>query len=255
MPDFKKILEHVERDKIISKLVNGETPKDVAQYLKLKFNKKEEAHLRVGAALLQEFIDKYFDQYKFLNKVVEDEKSNKTDKIVYESLLNNKAWKERIADIADGEIDLKKRISDLIVRLEARAEQVFDKIQENPGNFKGDYVLLKYFDALTALLSTADKVINERPDTLIEHNISISMVEQNSVLIQDTIRELLLELSPDVSSRFMELLTAKLSKLSPDMPVTKYKTIEARGEAVDNIVPIALFEPIESDDYSFEVET
>jgi hypothetical protein len=252
MSDFKKILAHPEKDKIIGKLVNGESAKDVAQYLKLKYNDKDSSHLRLSAALLEEFIDKYLDQYKFLNKIVDDEKSGKTDKIVYESLLNNKAWKDRIAGLVDDELDLKKKIREMLVRVEVRAEQVFDKIQENPGNFKGDYVLLKYFEAITQMMNAADKIVNERPDKLIQHNISIQMVEQHSVAFQEAIRELLVELDPEISARFMELLTRKLSKLKSDDVLTspQQRTIEARTADFESSVPIALL----GEDYSFAEE-
>ena len=40
-------------------------------------------------------------------------------------------------------------------------EQIFDKIQENPGSTKLDYVMTKYFELSTMLLEKADKIINK----------------------------------------------------------------------------------------------
>ena len=234
MSKFKKLTEHVERDKIIGKLVNGEPPADVATYLKLKYHGDDEAHLRLPASALQEFVDQYLGQYKFLNQVLEEEKTGKLDKKLAESLLNNKVWKERAAEYMDKEINLKKMIQAMIIIVQARAEQVFDKIQENPGSFKGDYVLIKYFDAIFNAIEKADKVINERPDTLIQTNISIQMVEQHSVAFQEAIRELLLELDPEISARFMDLLTSKLSKLKPEgLPAPR--SVDERLQAVSKI--------------------
>ena len=234
MSNFKKLLDHPEHDKIIGKLVNGDLPGEVAQYLKLKYHGEDEAHLRLSAALLKEFVEQYLSQYKFLNQVLEEEKTGKLDKKLAESLINNKAWKERSAEYMDKEIDLKKRIQQVIIMIEARAEQVFDKIQENPGSFKGDYVLIKYFNELTTALERADRLINERPDKLIQHDITIHMVEQHSVAFQEAIRELLSELDEEISARFMELLTEKLGKLKPNVPVLR--SVDDRLQVIDKLM-------------------
>ncbi len=244
MADIDKLINHPEKDKIIGKLFSGESPRDVAQYLKLKFHGKDEQHLRLSAVFLKELIDKYFGQYKLLDQIIADEKSGKLNTKLAESLINNKVWQERMQENLDKEIDLKKRIQQMIQAIEARAEQVFDKIQENPGNLKGggDYILLKYFDLLINALEKADKIINERPDKLIQADITINMVEQHSVAFQEAIRELLMELDPEISARFMDLLTRKLAKLRDGTAVS----VDTQLEEVDKLLP-AEFEEIDAD--------
>lgn len=246
MAQFEKLLQHPERDKLVAKLISGDTPKQISEYLKIKYNKPEDKNNRLSASLLEEFRDKYINQQEFLAKIIEEERQGKLDKKIAESLLNNKAWKDRLAQLADDQIDLKKKILDVLHVLEVRAEQVFDKIQENPGNFKGDYVLLKYFDLLGQLIEKADKVINERPDQTIQHNISIQMVEQHSVAFQEAIRELLTELDPDISARFLDLLTKKMSQLksSADFGLSmpqKPQSIEKQHKEVDKLLVKAEF--------------
>lgn len=232
MADIDKLLNHPEKDKIIGKLFAGETPRDVAQYLKLKFHGKDEQHLRLSAAYLKDLVEKYFGHYKLLDQIIADEKSGKLNTKLAESLVNNKVWQERMQENLDQEIDLKKRIQQMITLIEARAEQVFDKLQENPAMLKGggDYILLKYFDLLINALEKADKIINERPDKLIQADITINMVEQHSAVFQEAIRELLLELDPEISARFMDLLTLKLTRLRDGTP-----TIGSQIEAVESI--------------------
>jgi len=251
MADFEKILSHKDRDKIIGRLVDGELPKDIAQSLKIQYPDKDQANLRLSASLLQEFIDKYFNQYQFLNKIVLDEKTGKHDKIVYESLLNNKSWKDRVAKLADNEIDLKKQIQNLVTIVQDRMEQVFDKIQENPNGTKVDYVFIKYIDAIDKLYHSVNKIVNERPDQVIQHDISVTMVEQHSVAFQEAIRETLLELSPEVSALFMDKLTNKLNGMQPDtVSLPKPKSVETRRKEIINLLPEAVFD--EEEDYTFE---
>ncbi len=75
--------------------------------------------------------------------------------------------------------------------------------------------MVKYFDLLFQAIEKADKVINERPDQRIEHTYTVQMVEQHSVAFQEAIRDLLLELGPEQSARFMELLNERLTDLKP----------------------------------------
>jgi hypothetical protein len=251
MSDFKKILDHPEKQKIIDKLVGGDSPKDVAQYLKIKYSDDDQKHLRVPASLLKEFADKHLDQCGFLNKVIKADRNGKLDSKIAESLVNNETWKDRLARYADREIDLKDKILQMLHMLEIRSEQLFDKIQENPGGIKIDYVMAKYFDLLFIAIEKADKIVNERPDQLIEHTYTVQMVEEYSVAIQEAIREVLLEMGPEHSARFMELLNAKLSgiKNPGDAPVRSFRDREAeakkllaKGEKVDAEMKEAGFE-------------
>lgn len=235
MANFKKILDHPEKQKVIDKLVSGDTPKDVAQYLKLKFHGKDEAHLRLSANLLKEFQEQHLDQTGFINKVVKADGDNKLSKQIAQSLVESKEWRERVAETQGQEIDLKEKINSMLHLLEARAEQVFDKIQENPGSTKADYVMVKYFDLLFQAIEKADKVINERPDQRIEHTYTVQMVEEHALAFQEAIRDLLLELGPEQSARFMELLNERLTQIKDptNLPVLP---VEKRSEEVDKML-------------------
>ena len=51
-------------------------------------------------------------------------------------------------------------VNQVLTMVEARAEQIFDKIQENPRVTRDDYVLIKYFENLCQLIEKADKLVN-----------------------------------------------------------------------------------------------
>ena len=127
--DINKLINHPEKDKIIGKLFSGESPREVAQYLKLKFHDKDEKHLRLSAAFLKDIVDKYFGQYKFLDQIIADEKSGKLNSKLAESLINNKVWQERMSESLDQEIDLKKRIQQMITVLN-RFSMLYRPIQQ-----------------------------------------------------------------------------------------------------------------------------
>lgn len=213
MSDFQKIIDHPDQDKIIGKLVSGESAAKVAEYLKVKYHQKDETHLRLSPNLLKEFIEKYLSQYDSLDKIISADKSNKLDKKLAQSILNNKTWKERLAEKEDKEIDIKAKILEILHILEIRAEQVFDQIQQDPKNFKGDYVLIKYFEMLFNAIEKADKIVNDKPDQVIEHSYTVRMVQQHSTAFQEAIRDVLREMDPEFSALFMDRLAERLEAL------------------------------------------
>jgi len=217
--DFSKIINHPEKDSIISRLVSGDPPEMVSEYLKVKYPGKDQVHLRIPITILKEFSQKYLDRYKFMEKLVEDQKNGQISDEISKSLINNKTWRDRVAEFADKEIDLKQKIQQLVIIIEARAEQIFDKLQENPLPSKHDYILIQYLEKLIMACEKADKIVNERPDSVVQHNITVQMVEQQSAFIQEAIRDVLQEMDPEFSAKFLERLSARLQNMDTSASV------------------------------------
>jgi hypothetical protein len=235
MSDFSKIVDHPEKTTIITKLVSAESPKLIAKYLKDKYSKPDEAHLRVPATLLQEFLDTYADHYGYVKKIVSGNADSKLDKKIAESLLDNKAWKERILDSAEKEFNYVDKIHNVLTILETRAEQIFDLIQSDPENTRTDYVFTKYMEMLMLVIEKADKLKNDRPDVRIEHSYTIQMVEQHSVAFQEAIKRVLARLGPEYTTVFMDILNEEMSKMKPEDMVPKPLSIENETKALDGI--------------------
>jgi hypothetical protein len=214
MADFTKIIDHPEKTTIISKLVSGESPKVVSKYLKDKYPKPDEGHLRVPATTLQEFLDTYANHHGQVKKIVGRHVNSKMDKKIHESLLDTRAWRERVLEGVDKEINYLERLDNVLTILETRAEQLFDKIQGDPEDTRTDYVFTKYMELLMLAIEKGDKIRNDRPDVRVEHTYTVQMVEQQSVAIQEAIRRVLERLGPEYSSMFMELMSEELSKMS-----------------------------------------
>lgn len=213
--DFSLITDHPDFKDIIDKIMVGESPKDICNWLKVKYPDKDQKHLQISAKSLQDFIDKHDNVVSLVKRDIAMVKVGDEQK-VSASLLSNKTYRERILELAkkdiDKELDIKKTVAELVLICRDRMEQVFDKIQENPTNTKADYVLLKYFETLFLALEKFDKISNG-PEQVIHQNFTIQILEQHSATIVDTIRETLAEVDPDVSLLFMEKLSLNLGKL------------------------------------------
>jgi hypothetical protein len=241
MADFKKIVDHPEKQTIITKLVSGDSPKAVSKYLKDKYEQPDEAHLRLSATLLQEFIDTYADHHGYIKKIISDDLSTKLDKKIAESLLNNKEWRKRLEETAEEHIDFKKKLAHLLTILEARAEQLFDLIQSNPEGIKTDYIFTKYMELLMQAIEKGDKIVNEKADIKIEHSYTVQMVEQQSIIFQQAIKRSLERLGPKYASMFMDILQEEIAKINPQsisqaIPVIN---LEKDNKAVDKLLDSA----------------
>jgi hypothetical protein len=213
--DFTKIIDHPDKTVIISKLVSGDSPKVVSAYLKDKYPKPDEGHLRVSATTLQEFLDSYGDSNAYVKKVIQRDADSKIDRKIAESLMDIRPWRERVIDGVKKELNYLDKLDGLMTIMETRAEQIFDLIQNDPESTKTDYIFTKYAEILMQIIEKCDKIKNDRPDVRIEHTYTVQMVEQQSVAFQEAIRRVLERLDPGISSLFMDLLSQELGKMNP----------------------------------------
>ena len=153
----------------------------------------------------------------------------KIEKKIAESLKNNKTYQERLNDLANNELDIKKLITETVFMIRERAIQVFDKIQENPGNTKPDYALIKWFEVLLGSMEKYDKIVNKAPDQIVQHNVTMQVIDQHTAAFQDVIREVLAEIDPEASFLFMEKLKEKMEALKPpkeDKPLSQERRLK-----------------------------
>lgn len=249
--DFSKLLNHPDKDEIVSKLMTGVSPKQVADWLKLKYADKEQSHLRISSNNLKDFTDNNLDLYSQLRNDIEGISSGQKapPKEIAESLKNNKTYQERLIDLADKEIDIKQIIKETVMMVRARAIQVFDKIQSNPENTKPDYTLIKWFETLINAAEKYDKIVNESPDMIVEHKVTMEIVENRLAIFQEAVRETALELDPEIAFLFMDNLTRKLEALQePQIQVLgqEKRLVEAK------ILSTAIAEQGERDEFSSE---
>lgn len=228
--NFDRLLNHPDSEEIIAKLVSGITPKDVSEWLKIKYQGKDENHLRLPVSLLKDFLDSNLNLYNTIQQDIQHVKNGTSDKKISTALKNNKTYQERMIEAANDEIDIKKMFKSVYVMLNARVEQYFDKMQENPTNLKPDYGLLKFFDSMMMYVEKYDKIINQSPDQIIQHNVTVQVMDQYVTVMQDSIRQTLAEIDPDSANLFMERFNENLSKLQlpESMQPVKPQTHEQR---------------------------
>jgi len=212
-----KILEHPDKDEIISKILIGISPEDINEWLSIKYSAVSEAKFVLPIKTIKNFKDNYADVYDHIKQDILKSVQNKNlspGEQLELSVKGNKYYKQKMMNLVDNEIDIKKTITNMIIAIESRAAQVFDKIQEDPENVKTDRILIEWFDTLGATLEKYHKIVNQAPDQIIQHNVALQAVDQHILVFYQALKEVLADMDVEASLKFMDIFNQKMSKLS-----------------------------------------
>lgn len=221
---LKKILEHPDKDEIISKLIIGTSPKDIHDWLTIKYTNISEAKFVIAEKSLTSFQDNYLDLYSMIREDLTSAKESLKLSVENElelSIQDNPAYKSKMLELATGELDIRTMLGRMIINIETRAAQIFDEIQADPRNIntRNERLLIEYFDTLGSNLERWSKYVLQTPDQVVQHNVTVQHIDQHVQLIQEAIRETLAEIDIETSLKFMDLICEKMNKLK--LPTAK----------------------------------
>ena len=220
----KKILDHPDKDEIISKLLIGISAKDINEWLAVKYTNVSEAKFVIAEKTLKTFQDNYLDVYSMIKADVANTQfalANGTSDQLQLAVADNATYKSIMLAQASSELDIKKMLGSAIVAIETRCMQIFDQIQNDPTvvNTREERLHLEYFDRLGTMIEKYSKYVLGSPDQIIQHNVQVQHIDQHVSVLQDAIRETMAEMDLETSLRFMEIFNEKMTKLK--MPTEK----------------------------------
>jgi len=223
-PTYKKILEHPDKDEIISKLVIGIAPTDIHDWLKMKYTNVSETKFVLSEKNIKSFKDNHLD---FYNDMLQDLSTTRmavatsTQDQLQLSVKSNPAYKDALLKVANNELDIEKIMATMAINIETRMAQVFDEMMEDPRNIntKVDRLFAEYADILGNLLDKYHKW-KEKPvaDQIIQHNVTLQVVDQHISVFHDVIKEVLSQMDLETSMYFLEVFAEKMSKLKQPHP-------------------------------------
>lgn len=228
---FKKILEHPDKDEIISKIILGISARDIHEWLDAKYTTVSDLKFVVSEKSIKSFQEDYLDLIKIIKKDLGHTKQaialNEEDELLL-SVQNNTTYKGKMIQLASQEIDIKKMLANMIVAIETRAMQLFDDIQVDPRNIntRNDRNLREWFDTLGANIDRFSKIVLGAPDQVVQHNVTIQHIDQHVQILQEALRETLAEMDIETSLRFLEIFSEKFAKLKP--PTEREQSAEIR---------------------------
>lgn len=211
-----KILSHVDRDEIISKLLLGISPKDISDNLNIRYADIKDNSLLISEKDLNAFKKHSLDLYKTIHDDLQKTTSPTGANIDAQlTITSNPQYKDALLKLANNELDVKTMLGSLILNIENRIGQIFDEIQSDPRNIntRTERLLNEYIDRLQGGLEKWHKYILQVPDQTIQHNISIQHIDSHITIFHDVIKKVLSNMDIETSLLFMELFNEEISKL------------------------------------------
>lgn len=218
------ILNHLDKDEIISKLIIGIPTKDIHEWLNEKYATVNKKYV-ISEKTLKTFQSQYLDIYQHIKQDIEKVQTGSAQL----SIQNNSTYKKTIQQLANSELDIKTMLINAVNGIELRLSQLFENIQNAPDNIKADRILIEWFDTLGNMIERYNKLIINPPDQVIQHNITFQAVDQHISVFQEVIREVISKMDIETSLLFMEIYQEKMSKLKNPTEIIQQKATSERA--------------------------
>jgi len=209
-----KVINHPDKEKIIEKLLSGESVKEIESWLEKKYPRSKRLH--ISYMTLQKFRS---ENLNIKGDVLEDIKNKKTEidkkhleletKMIIQS---SNAYQKKIDEIASSELDVTRRLLEMDKLISSRIEHYYNLL-ETGGSIKEDRIFLEYVNTMKGLLQDWKKYIEGVADKKIEHNININVVNEHARILKETILEILREMDPKLIPVFVDKLNYRMKQL------------------------------------------
>lgn len=192
--------------------------RQVASRLAQKYPRKNQGHLRVSSSTIQSFKTNYLDVH---GQVLKDIKqatkltrhwARKQDG--QEAIAGTKSYQEVISQIAEQELDTRKRILNVFAIIESRLEVLFNKASEMEHVDKDvEKFLIEYLKQLQGVIDQHKKYEEGYRDQ-VDINVNVNVMTEQIQMLRETVREILSEMDPLLTLTFMGRLNEKMRQLT-----------------------------------------
>jgi hypothetical protein len=237
-PTYKKIMEHPDKDEIISKLVIGQAPSDIHDWLKAKYTNVGESKFVLTEKILKSFQDTYLDFYNDIQQDIFKTKNalatdNNIDSIEL-AIKSNPTYQDTILQLSSKELNVEMMMGRMALAVETRMGQIYDLIQEDPRNVntKTEKLWVELVETAGGLLDKYYKWKEIQSTQVVQHNVTLQVVDQHISVFHNVIKEVLAQMDLETSLYFMEVFNQQMGKLKmPEVntpPTVEMKLAEAK---------------------------
>ena len=210
----KKILNHPDKELVISKLLEGDSVKEVERWLKEKYPRTRRLH--ISYMTLQKFRAEHLnikgevlDDIKNRRGEIDREASEAEARMIIKA---SSSYQQKLEEIASSELDVTRRLLEMDSLINSRIEYYYNMLQEG-GSLREDKIFIEYINTMKALMQDWKKYIEGVADKKIEHNINISVVNEQARILKEAVLDVLQELKPELVSVFVDRLDLKMRQL------------------------------------------
>jgi|15BtaG_2_1085339.scaffolds.fasta_scaffold00005_79 hypothetical protein len=212
----KKVLNHPDKEDIISKLLEGDSVKSVEAWLKKKYPRTRRLH--VSYMTLQKFRG---ENLNLKGNLLDDVKNRRTeiDKKALEAetkmvINSSSAYQRKIDEIAGAELDVSRRLLEMDKLIGSRIEYYYNLLESGATTtIRDDKVFIEYINTMKTLMQDWKKYIEGVADKRIDHNVNINVVNEQARVLKEAVLSVLQEIDPSLVTVFVTRLDNKLNML------------------------------------------
>jgi len=212
----KKVLNHPDKEDIISKLLEGDSVKSVEAWLKTKYPRTRRLH--VSYMTLQKFRG---ENLNLKGNLLDDVKNRRTeiDKKALEAetkmvINSSSAYQRKIDEIAGAELDVSRRLLEMDKLIGSRIEYYYNLLESGATTtIRDDKVFIEYINTMKTLMQDWKKYIEGVADKRIDHNVNINVVNEQARVLKEAVLSVLQEIDPSLVTVFVTRLDNKLNML------------------------------------------
>lgn len=232
----QKVLEHPDHQELISKSIIGIPPRDIHEWLVVKYSSVNDKKFIISEKNIKDFQDNYLDIYNLIQSDIAQTKTaiaKGTEDQLTLAVQDNPSYKQMMLNSATQELDIRKMLATSAIAIETRLGQIYDEINVDPRNINSriDRVFIEYLNTFGALLEKYHKIIEAPTTTTVQHNINFQVSEQIMVFY-DIIKEIISEIDTEASLSFIDKFQKRIAQanlpLPTDMPSSETRFAEAK---------------------------
>ena len=218
----KKILTHPQKNLITKLLLDGKGVRHVSKVLKEMYPNNHD--LWVSVPTLQDY---RMEHLKIEGEVLEDLKRERKHKAEekeagkeHTQVRNLSSYKQKLGEIVDFHIDIKRGLVEMDALIRARLEAVFNKIEDGEASIEREKLLHGYFDRYFTMIDKWAKYVEKLGEQRTETNINITVIQDQMSVLRQAVMDILQEMTPEMAARFLDRLKVRMDNLSYRKPVT-----------------------------------
>ena len=233
-----KIMNHKHKDMIVKLLLDGRSVRCVSNLLKDMFPNDKSMH--VTPQTLQAFRKDQLDIDGDILKGIKRASKERTDRIdsnkIHNKVRNLPSYKEKLEEAAGMHLDVRKSLVQIDALLKERLEQFFNNAQEGKNTIEDEKLLQGYFDRYFVMIDKWAKYIDKVADQKIEHNINITVINEQMSLLRSAVVNVLQRLDQSLAAVFIEELDKEMNKLSYGKKAPSLEEIHEETQLLGEII-------------------
>lgn len=234
----KKILKHPDYKRIVQRLTEGHSLGEILTWLNKKYTKRQ-TRFRLSKKTLQDFRHDYLNikgdalaEIRNKRREVRREESIKETKNMIKDLPS---YKSAMEEVIKDELDKERRLKQIDKILEHQImligdlfDQAIDREADTIDYKKFSKLnnnLMKNIEQWRNLMHDWAKLIEGQADSVTEHNVNITVVQDELLALKNAVITVLRTMEPDLQAIFLSQLDDEMAKIG-DIKEAKYSQIK-----------------------------